>query len=99
MFQKIKNLFVRAKKTRDAEFSKRILLRITTNCLLMMWGTYILAWFDKVSIAESLSQTIATTIIATVVGYFLKALFENISKNTTAFGHNVPQINHDETKI
>lgn len=101
MFQKIKNFLFGVKSAWDREFSKRALTKILDNCLLMMWGTYILAWFDKAAIAESLSETIATTIIAVMVGYFVKATFENISKNTTAFGHNVPQIttHEDNTEI
>lgn len=77
------------KKERPHEYSKRILDRIINHCILMMWATYILAWFDKTEIAESLSTTIAASIIAVVVGYFIKATFENISKYTTAFGENI----------
>lgn len=78
------------KKEKPNEYSKRILTRIINHCILMMWATYILAWFDKTEIAESLSTTIAASIIAVVVGYFIKSTFENISKYTTAFGENLP---------
>lgn len=83
-------------KKMDKEYSKRMLTKITNHCLWMMWGTYLLAWFGRVEIAESLSKTIAASIIAVVIGYFAKATFENISKYTTAFGQNVePSVPHD----
>ena len=65
----------------------------------MMWATYILAWFGKTEIAESLSKTIATSIIAVVIGYLVKSAFENISKYTTAFGENYqPAVEDKENK-
>lgn len=86
--QFVKNI----QKKRDKEYSKRMLTKIIDHSLLMMWGTYLLAWFGKIEIAESLSKTIATSIIAIVVGYLAKSVLENISKNTTAFGQNVEPI-------
>lgn len=69
----------------------------------MMWGTYVLAWYGKTEIAETLSKTIATSIIAVVVGYLAKSVIENISKHTDTFGKNTytadnPIISHvDDT--
>lgn len=77
------------KRQSDKEYSKRLLTKIVNHALLMMWGTYILAWFDKIAIAETLSKTIATSIIAVVVGYLAKSVIENISKHTAAFGKNI----------
>lgn len=77
------------KNIKDKEYSKRMLTKIVNNSMLMMWASYVLAWFGKVDIAEALSKTIATSIIAVVVGYLAKSVIENISKNTTAFGQNV----------
>ena len=76
---------------REKEYSKRLLNRIVNSSILMLWGTYILAWFDKTEIAETLSKTIVTSVIAVVVGYLAKSVIENISKNTTAFGENINQ--------
>ena len=80
-----------AKKTnkKDKEYSKRMLTKIINNSMFMMWGTYILAWFDHAAIAETLSKTIASSVIAVAIGYFAKSALENISKHTTAFGENV----------
>ncbi len=50
--------------------------------------TYVLAWYGKTDIAETLSKTIAASIIAVVVGYLAKSVIENISKHTDTFGKN-----------
>ena len=73
---------------RDKEYSKRLLNRIVNSSILMMWGTYVLAWYGRTEIAESLSKTIVTSIIAVVVGYLVKSVIENISKHTDTFGKN-----------
>lgn len=85
LFTKIKNAWKNHVKKRDTEYSKRMLTKITNHCILMMWGTYVLAWCGRAEIAESLSKTIATAIIGIVVPYFAKSLFENLSKHN-AFG-------------
>lgn len=81
--------FKRISKKREAEYSKRLLNRIVNSSILMMWATYILAWFGKTEVAETLSKTIATSIIAVVVGYLAKSVIENISKHTNTFGKNI----------
>ena len=55
----------------------------------MMWATYILAWCGKTDVVETLSKTIATSIIAVVVGYLAKSVIENISKHTNTFKKNL----------
>lgn len=75
---------------RENEYSKRMLTRIVNNAILMMWGTYILAWFGKESIAEALSETIVKSIIAVVVGYLAKSVIENLSKHAGIFGKKTP---------
>lgn len=79
----------KSKRLKDMEYSKRMLTKIVNHSMLMMWASYVLAWFGKVDIAETLSKTIAASIIAVVVGYLAKSVIENISKNTSAFGSNV----------
>jgi len=76
------------KRKSDQEYSKRMLSKILNHSMLMLWGTYLLAWFGKTEIAESLSKTIVSSVIAVMVGYLAKSVIENISKNTTAFGNN-----------
>lgn len=89
LFDKLKTAIQKYNKKRDKEYSKRLLTKIVNHSVWMMWASYVLAWFGKIEIAESLSKTIATSIIAVVIGYLAKSVIENISKNTTAFGENV----------
>jgi len=85
IFTKIKNWMQYRKEKRDVEYSKRLLNQIVGNSLLMMWASYILAFLGMTQIAETLSSTIASTIIAVVVGYLTKSTIENISKYTGVF--------------
>lgn len=54
-------------------------------CLIMgfawVWCSYILAYLDRVQIAESLSQVAVTEIIGVVLAYCIKSAVENLSKN------------------
>lgn len=98
---RIGKFFKKVFKRRDEEYSKRLLTRIVNSSIFMMWGTYVLAWYGKTEIAETLSKTIAASIIAVVVGYLAKSVIENISKHTDTFGKNIdiiqPEINFDDT--
>lgn len=49
------------------------------GCIWITWS-YILATLGKTDIAEALSQTVAQVIIATTLGYLLKAFFETYSQ-------------------
>lgn len=57
-------------------FSKRAVFWILVISMIDLQLSYILAFMDKVQIAESLSSTIATVVVGTMLGYFAKALFE-----------------------
>lgn len=92
----IKNTIVTIINKRDSEYSKRMLTKIVNHSMLMMWASYVLAWFGKTEIAEALSKTIATSVIAVVVGYLAKSVLENISKHTDTFGRNVDQVYIDQ---
>ncbi|MBQ7821313.1 MAG: hypothetical protein IJ391_03420 [Clostridia bacterium] len=85
---RIAKFFKNIAAKREKEYSKRLLTRIVNSSILMMWGTYVLAWYGKTEIAETLSKTIAASIIAVVVGYLAKSVIENISKHTDTFGKN-----------
>lgn len=77
MRKKIKN------KKRNKEFknyTKTILSVVLINSLLMMWCSYVLAWFDKVEIAETLSSTVADVIVGAIIGYLCSKTIENVSK-------------------
>jgi len=89
MLKKIRAFFEKRAILKDREYSKRLLNRIVNNSLLMMWASYALAFVGMPEIAETLSSTIASAIIAVVVGYLVKSTVENISKYTTAFGEHI----------
>lgn len=65
---------------RDISFSKIVMMIVLANGMLMMWCSYVLAWFDRIAIAETLSATIADVIVGSVLGYLATKTVENISK-------------------
>lgn len=46
-----------------------------------VWCSYLLAYLGRSEIAQSLSQVALTEIVAVVLAYALKSLFENLSKH------------------
>ena len=79
-FNFIKKVFKKIKSHRSAEYHKRMLNLILFNSIGMMWCSYVLAWFGRMEIAESLSETIATVIVGVTIPYFITKTIENISK-------------------
>lgn len=71
------------KSGREKTTSKRVVWFILINGVAWIWCSYILAYLQRVEIAEELSKVALTTIVATVLGYYLKSLFENFSKNNS----------------
>lgn len=63
--------------------TKRIVWVCLANGIAWVWCSYILAWFGRGQIAESLSEVALTQIIAVVFVYALKSVLENLSKNNT----------------
>lgn len=63
------------------ETMKRVVWICLTNGFAWVWCSYILAYLDKVQIAESLSQVAVTEIIGVVLAYAAKSAVENLSKN------------------
>jgi len=61
--------------------SKKIVAFCLINGVLWVWCSYLLAYLGRYEIAEGLSKVALTQIIATVLIYNLKALFENLAKN------------------
>lgn len=61
--------------------TKLIVAFCLLNGIAWVWCSYILAWLGKEQIAESLSQVALTEIIAVVLIYAVKSVFENLSKN------------------
>jgi hypothetical protein len=69
------------KVIKDVTFSKWIIRVALVQGFMMMWASYALALIGRVQIAETLSKTVAVEIVAVVLGYYLKAGAENLSKN------------------
>ena len=57
-------------------YTKKAVTAILVIALTDLQLSYILAFIGQVQIAETLSVTIATTIVGVMLGYFIKALFE-----------------------
>lgn len=57
-------------------FTKAAVVIVLGVCLFDLQLSYILAFIGREQIAESLSSTIAETVIGVTIGYFFKALFE-----------------------
>ena len=56
-------------------FTKIWVNRILWFGVIWITWSYVLASFNRVSIAETLSETVVKVIIATVLGYLLKSFF------------------------
>lgn len=72
------------KKLRGAwteTYTKRVVTLITVNAIGWVWASYVLAYLGRYQIAENLARDVVTAIIAVVLTYSVKSLFENISKN------------------
>lgn len=63
------------------ETMKKVIWVCLINGFAWVWCSYILAWMDRVQIAESLSQVAVTEIIGVVLAYAIKSAIENLSKN------------------
>lgn len=76
-------MFIKNKLINDTyiqTFTKKWVNRLLTlGCLWITWS-YILASLGKEQIAETLSETVASVVIATVLGYMAKAFFETYSE-------------------
>jgi hypothetical protein len=66
---------------KSTETMKKVVWVCLGNGFAWVWCSYILAYLDKMQIAESLSQVAVTEIIGVVLAYAIKSLLENLSKN------------------
>lgn len=60
---------------------KKIVYICLANGIAWVWCSYILAFFGKDQIAESLSQVAITEIVGVTLVYALKSICENLSKH------------------
>lgn len=63
------------------ETMKMVVWICLANGFAWVWCSYILAFLDKIQIAETLSQAAVTQIIGVVLAYAIKSAIENLSKN------------------
>ena len=71
----------RKTKKQKAGTTKKVIWVCLINGFAWVWCSYILAYLDKMQIAESLSQVAVTEIIGVVLAYCIKSAVENLSKN------------------
>ena len=76
---------VKQKENKSLSFTKKLVLFLLINAELQIWASYILAFFDKVSIADAISVQTTITVLGAFVTYGVKSLFENLSKYGKAF--------------
>lgn len=69
------------KHLKPKETSKLIVWFLLANGVSWVWCSYILAYLGRADIAESLSKVALTEIVSVTLGYYLKAAFEQMSKN------------------
>ena len=65
------------------EYCKTLVGFCAINGVAWVWCSYILAYLGRAQIAEELSKIAVTEIVAVVLVYALKSLFENLSKHNT----------------
>ena len=73
------------KEEKGLSFTKKIVLFLLINAELQIWASDVLAYFDKVAIAEALSTQVVITVLGAFITYGVKALFENLSKYSKIF--------------
>lgn len=68
------------KPKRRVEFSKRVVVAMMVISCGWVSLSFVLSWFGKETL-EGLTETIVTTLLASIVGYFAKSFFEKNSRN------------------
>lgn len=66
--------------------SKKVIWLLTINGIMWIWCTYLLAWFDKVQIAETLSSSICTVVLGQTLGYLITSCVSAIFRYNPKFG-------------
>ncbi len=72
-------IYAKRKKKKAGKYvtyTKRWLTFILINGVIWVYLSYVLAFMDRVQIAETLSTQAVISIIATMIGYFAKSAFE-----------------------
>ena len=72
---------MKGSRAEKPETTKLVIWTCLLNGFAWVWCSYLLAYLDKMQIAESLSQAAVTEIIGVVLAYCVKSAIENLSKN------------------
>ena len=85
------------KKPRATFTKKWVSALLLLGCI---WITlsYVLAFLGAVQIAESLSSTVASVIIATILGYLCKSFFETREEEKLKYLREQDKHHHDDTE-
>ena len=63
-------------------FTKNLVALIILVCLIDLQLTYILAFFDKANVAETLSTSLCTTILGVAFVYMIRAYFDSKAEHS-----------------
>lgn len=79
-----------------ASTSKQLLWMFSINGVLWIWCSYVLAFMDKVQIAESLSSNVCTVVLGQIGFYLISKTTENIFKyNEFKWKHKAEKIDQE----
>lgn len=73
------------RKRRRGTFTKKAVTAILIIALIDLQLSYFLAFLGREQIAETLSITVVTEIVAVMLGYFIKAFHETREEKRMAF--------------
>ena len=66
--------------------SKKLVWFLIINAVVWIYCSYLLAWFGREQIAESLSTTVCSTILGAMITYLTTSTIQNISKYNPKVG-------------
>lgn len=66
--------------------TKQLVWLFSINGILWIWCSYVLAFMDKIQIAESLSSNVCTVVIGQMAMYLLTKTVENVFRYNEKFG-------------
>lgn len=81
---------------KSSTYSKKWVSRLLACGCIWITLSYVLAFMDKVQIAESLSSTVATVVIATILGYLCKSFFETREEEKLKYQRERDGLTHEE---
>ena len=77
--------------------SKLIVYIVLFTCLFDLQLIYVLAYWGRTAIAETLSCTVVTTLLGTLIGYFAKAFFETREEENLKYYREIDKYNMEQS--